>query len=165
MPMPPVGPYPAAHLVAGLAQRATQNPDIAAAGEHNQGAGTRSGRAASGEYLISLSPAGLQQAKAASKDNNRDIDESGLPDTLKELLKMARKLKEQLHDRTQSLQRLMADADLTAEERNLQAQRLQAEIGTLSGALATVMKQFAKAMKEADLSREQAAKVAELLAA
>ena len=78
---------------------------------------------------------------------------------------MARKLKDQLHDRTQSLQRLMADADLTAEERNLQAQRLQAEIGTLSGALATVMKQFAKAMKEADLSREQAAKVAELLAA
>lgn len=121
------------------------------------------GAAESGDR-VSLSPAGLQQAKAASKDENQDIDDSGLPDALKHLLKLSRRLKAQLQERNLALQKVMSDSGLGDEERSLQARQLQAEIGTLNGALATVMKQFAKAMKEADLSQEQAAKVAELLA-
>ncbi len=161
MPSPPVGPFPAiARPPAGMATRVAGNTAIAAA----TGGGPQRHAVADSDS-VSLSPAGLRQARAASKDGNRDIDDSGLPDTLKELLKLARKLKAQLHERSQALQHLLADDRLTDAERTPQARQLQAEMGVLSGALATVMKQFAKAMKEADLSREQAAKVAELLAA
>lgn len=150
MSSPSIGPFTAL-------PRASASPVARVAKADNAVSATKS------DDRVSLSPAGLQQAKAASKGENQDIDDSGLPDTLKHLLKLIRQLKAQLQERNLALQKVMSNSGLGDAERSLQARQLQAEIGTLNGAPATVMKQLAKAMKTADLSQEQAAKVAELL--
>ena len=150
MSSPSIGPFTAL-------PRASASPVARVAKADNAVSATKS------DDRVSLSPAGLQQAKAASQGENQAIDDSGLPDTLKHLLKLIRQLKAQLQERNLALQKVMSNSGLGDAERSLQARQLQAEIGTLNGALATVMKQLAKAMKTADLSQEQAAKVAELL--
>ncbi len=111
---------------------------------------------------IHISPAALEQAQASNP--NQDIEDSDLPDTIKDLLKMIRQIKAQLLERTQALQQLMADTSLSDEERQLQAQQLQGEITALNGALSAAMAQLVKTMKDAKLSDEQASQAAALLA-
>lgn len=111
---------------------------------------------------IHISPAALEQAQAASP--NQDIDDSDLPDTIKDLLKMIREIKAQLLERTQALQQLMTDSKLSDEERNLQAQQLQTEINGLNTALNTALAQLLKTLKMAGLSQAQSSQAAALAA-
>lgn len=161
MPSTPVHTVAHPALQAMYTPRITDRQGAAATQARADGTDTEGQESAAG-VILHISPAGIKQAQASQK--NQDIDDSDLPDTIKDLLKMIRELKAKVQERTQALQQLMADTSLSDEERSLQTQQLQAEIATLSGALATAMGQLTKAIKEADLSDTQASEVAKLLA-
>ena len=102
---------------------------------------------------VSLSELG--QSLSVKTDQNRDIDESGLPETIKQLLKMIRQLKAQIAEKRAQLQALMTQQELDSETRRVRAQALQAELTTLNGALATANANLIKLMRENGLSSEQ----------
>lgn len=110
---------------------------------------------------VTLSAEGLMRSKTESK--NSDIDESGLPDTVKQLLKMIRELKAQLAEKMAELQALMAQSDMDDETRQARAQALQTEVGSISGALSTATAELARVMRDQKLSTEQSAAVGSLL--
>lgn len=110
---------------------------------------------------VSLSATGLARSKAEAK--NSDIDESDLPATIKQLLKLIRELKAQLAEKMAELQALMAQQNLDAETRQARAQALQTEVGSLSGALSSANAQLVKVIREEGLSAEQSASMASLM--
>lgn len=93
--------------------------------------------------------------RARSTEENKDIDESDLPDTIKDLLKMIRALKQQLAAKQAELEALMADQNLDAESRKTKTEALQTEINSLQGALSSANANLVKAMRDAGLSPEQ----------
>lgn len=115
-----------------------------------------------GTYLY-LSEDGLQMSRNENK--NQDIDDSDLPNEIKDLLRAIRELKELLRERTLELKQLMANKSLTEEQRDLKAQQLQIEIAALNSTLLTTMGNLVDAQKEAGLSLEQSATFARLLLA
>ena len=110
---------------------------------------------------VSISSVGLARSEASAK--NSDIDESDLPSTVKQLLKLIRELKAQLAEKMAQLQALMAQQDLDAETRQMRAQALQTEVSSLSGALSSANAQLVKVMREEGLSAEQGATLASLM--
>lgn len=110
---------------------------------------------------VTLSSAGLARSEGSAK--NSDIDESDLPSTIKQLLKLIRELKAQLAEKMAELQALMAQQDLDAETRQMRAQALQTEVSSLSGALSSANAQLVKVMREEGLSAEQGATLASLM--
>ena len=110
---------------------------------------------------VTLSAEGLMRSKTESK--NSDIDESDLPSTVKQLLKMIRELKAQLAEKMAELQALMAQSDMDDETRQARAQALQVEIGSLSGAVSTASAELARVMRDQKLTTEQSATVGSLL--
>lgn len=109
---------------------------------------------------VTLSELGLNRSQQASK--NDDIDKSDLPDTIKNILKTIRALRQQIAEQTAKLQAITVDESLSPESRAEQAQALQMQISTLSGALSTANASLIKATKEAGLSDEQMQSVATL---
>ncbi len=107
---------------------------------------------------VSLSELG--RTRAAAK--NDDIDESGLPDSVKEILKLIRALKQQIAEKQDELKALMADPGLDPETRRLRVEALQAELSGLQGALSAASAQLIKVMREAGLSAEQMQTAAKL---
>jgi Sec-independent protein translocase protein TatA len=128
---------------------------------------TESGEKSSGTR-VTLSDLG--QALAAKRQGanqpvkNQDIDSSGLPDTIKDLLKRIRELKEQIREQQQKLNTIMANQRLSPEEKQKQIQQAQATINSLNGALTSAYGQLAKTMRDQDLNKEQQISVASLLA-
>lgn len=112
----------------------------------------------------------LGQALAAKRQGanqpvkNQDIDSSGLPDTIKDLLKRIRELKEQIREQQQKLNTIMANQRLSLEEKQKQIQQAQATINSMNGALTSAYGQLAKTMRDQDLNKEQQISVASLLA-
>ncbi|AQT95825.1 MULTISPECIES: hypothetical protein [Pseudomonas] len=94
---------------------------------------------------VTISGAGLQ---AARNDANKDIDDSNLSDSVKQLLKMIRELKKQLEDKMAELAAAMADTSMTPEARQARVAGLQSDVTSLQAALATTQTQLAKAMKD-----------------
>lgn len=125
------------------------------------GAAPAAGAPAEPGLKVTLSAEGLMRSKTESK--NSDIDESGLPDTVKQLLKMIRELKAQLAEKMTELQALMAQSDMDDETRQARAQALQTEVGSISGALTTATAELARVMRDQKLSTEQSAAVGSLL--
>ncbi|UUD64767.1 hypothetical protein D16iCDA_03460 [Pseudomonas seleniipraecipitans] len=125
------------------------------------GAAPAAGAPAEPGLKVTLSAEGLMRSKTESK--NSDIDESGLPDTVKQLLKMIRELKAQLAEKMAELQALMAQSDMDDETRQARAQALQTEVGSISGALTTATAELARVMRDQKLSTEQSAAVGSLL--
>src|SRR5690606_3162760 len=76
---------------------------------------------------VSLSELGRSLSAKAEK-KNQDIDESGLPDSIKQLLKMIRALKAQIAAKEAELKALMADQNLAPEARQAQLEALQSEL-------------------------------------
>ena len=64
---------------------------------------------------VDLSPLGLQKSKKAERD--KDIDESELPDTVKQSLKAIRDKQEELEKKQQELQQLMSNSSMPPEEK------------------------------------------------
>lgn len=95
---------------------------------------------------------------------NQDIDNSSLPDTIKDLLKRIRELQEQMREQQQKLNAIMANQRLSPEQRQQQMQQVQATINALSGALNSAYGQLTKLTRDLELNKEQQMSVASLLA-
>lgn len=109
---------------------------------------------------VTLSSTGLSQATQQS--NNKDIDESGLPSTVQQSLKMVRALKRQLAEKMAELLALANDKQLTPQQRQARMAALQSAINGINAALIIATNALAKAMK--DLSPEQVLKASALAA-
>lgn len=95
---------------------------------------------------VTISGAALLAASAAKKSNS-DIEESGLPDNIQQALKMIRKIKEQIVEKQQELQAVMADKSLSPEEARIKISNLQGALSTLQASLVTAQTSLAKSMK------------------
>lgn len=109
---------------------------------------------------VMLSDVGRNRSQQASR--NDDIDKSDLPDTIKDILKMIRALRQQIAEQIAKLQAIMADASLSPDSRAAQTQALQLQVSTLNGALSSASSSLLKAMQEAGLDDEQMQAVATL---
>jgi len=103
---------------------------------------------------VSLSELG-RSLSAKTEKKNQDIDESGLPDSIKQLLKMIRELKAQIAAKEAELKALMADQNLDPEARQVQLEALQSELAMLNGAWASANANLIKQLQEQGLSDEQ----------
>ena len=103
---------------------------------------------------VSLSELG-RNLSAKTEKKNRDIDESGLPNSIKQLLKMIRELKAQIAAKEAELKALMADQNLDPEARQVKAEALQSELAMLNGAWASANANLIKQLLEQGLSDEQ----------
>ena len=133
---------------------ALQRRNAAAEGDHEDGQALRDG------LRVSLSALG--KARSAASQKNRDIDESSLPDTIKQILKMIRALKAQIAQKKAELAALMADQGLDADTRRLRIEALQGELASLQGALSSASAMLLKTVREQGLSAQQMQEVATL---
>lgn len=111
---------------------------------------------------VSLSGAGLMKSSRAAGDDS-DIEESGLPQTIQQILKMIRKLQQQISEKTAELQVIMADKRLSPEETRVKVGSVQAALVTLNGGLLSANASLVKAMRQESLTPEQVMKAAALL--
>lgn len=111
---------------------------------------------------VTLSEQGRAASEAARK--NSDIEESNLPDAIKDLLKRIRELKAQLAERQAELRAVMTDGSLDDEARQVKADALRTEIASLSSALSGANAQLIKQMREQNLTSEQMQSIATLSA-
>ncbi len=100
---------------------------------------------AAGGIKVTISPDAFKAAKVKSADS--DIDESGLDDNVKQMLKTIRALKQQIDEKLAELQAVAMDQSLTPEERQAKVAGLQAAISALQAGLITAQTSLAKAMK------------------
>lgn len=112
---------------------------------------------------VTLSAEGLKRSQQTAA-KNADIEESDLPDEVKQLLKMIRELKTQLDEKMAELQAQMAQGDMDDDEQQAAVRALQLEVGTLNSALSTANAQLVKVMRDQNLSSEQSSTAASLMA-
>lgn len=101
---------------------------------------------------ISLSELGKTKAKQA--EQNKDIDDSNLPDIIKQILKTIRDLKQQIADKQAEIDKATQDG-LQSEQQREKLKLLQTELGMLNSALGSAQQSLNKAMQQQDLSDEQ----------
>jgi len=131
----------------------------AANGETDQKpAGTRVTLSSLGQALSAKRQAAMQPAR------NQDIDNSNVPDNIKDLLKRIRELKEQIAEQQQKLNAIMANQRLSPDEKQKQLLQVQSTISTLNGALTSALGQMNKLVRDLDLTQDQQIAVASLLA-
>lgn len=110
---------------------------------------------------VNLSLKGLEIA--SKQQGDADIDESGLPESVRQLLKMIRKLQKELAEANRQLQALMRDRSLDPVEMQKKTAALQARVSALSASLNTVNFGLVKAMSQANLTPDQVGKAMKLL--
>lgn len=110
---------------------------------------------------VSLSEQG--KARSAAAEKNRDIDESSLPDVVKDLLKRIREIKAQIEAKKAELKEVMQDQSLDPEAKRMKIEMLQGELASLQGALSSANATLIKVMREQDLSDQQMQEVASLV--
>lgn len=108
---------------------------------------------------VTISAAAFKAA-AAPKSANADIDDSGLDDNVKQVLKMIRQLKQQIAEKMAELQAIAADKSLTPEQAQARIANVQGAISSLQAGLLTAQTSLAKAMKT--MSADAALKAASL---
>ncbi|WP_300631537.1 hypothetical protein [Pseudomonas sp.] len=100
------------------------------------------------------------KAAGAAKSANADIDDSGLDDNVKQILKMIRQLKQQIAEKQAELAAVAAANNLSPEEARAKASQLQSEISSLQAGLMSAQTSLAKSMK--GMSAEDSMKAASL---
>lgn len=110
---------------------------------------------------VSLSGAGIEKA-AAARGENSDIEESGLPENIQQVLKMIRKLQQQIAEKMAEMQAVMRDKRLSPAEIKAKVGLLQAFITNINAGLITANTALSKAMRQGDLTPEQVLKTASL---
>lgn len=110
---------------------------------------------------VTISGAAMTAA-AAQRNQNSDIDDSGLPDQVQKLLKIIREIKKQLAEKQAQLQQVMTNSSLSPEQARAQASGLQMQVAALAASLLSATASLSQAMK--DLSSEDAVKAAVLFA-
>ncbi|MCF4994570.1 hypothetical protein GIW70_05800 [Pseudomonas syringae] len=111
---------------------------------------------------VSLSTAGLDKSSHSGGDN-RDIEESGLPENIQQLLKMIRQLQQQIAEKNARIQAVMADKRLSIEEKIAKLAALRGAIAGLNSGLITANLALSKVMNPSNLTPEQTMKTAALL--
>jgi prefoldin subunit 5 len=99
--------------------------------------------------VVTISGAALKAA-GAQKSANSDIDDSGLDDNVKQILKMIRQLKQQIAEKMAEIAAVSADKSLTPEQVQAKVGNLQAAVAGLQAGLMTAQTSLAKAMKTLD---------------
>ncbi len=120
------------------------------------------GPVGSSAVKVTLSAAGLSQS--VQQSNNKDIEDSGLPPTIQQTLKMIRELKKQLAEKMAELQALANNKNLSPQQRQARIAALQSAINGINAALVTATAALGKAMKDQHLSAEQVLKAGALAA-
>ncbi|MCM2360791.1 MULTISPECIES: hypothetical protein [unclassified Pseudomonas] len=108
---------------------------------------------------VTISGAAFKAVAVASKANS-DIDGSGLDDSVKQILKMIRKLKQQIAEKMAELQAVANDNSLTPEQARVKTNNIQGAISSLQAGLMTSQGSLLKAMKS--MSADGALKAASL---
>ncbi|WP_073527190.1 hypothetical protein [Pseudomonas fluorescens] len=108
---------------------------------------------------VTISGAAMKAA-AAEKTSNSDIDESGLAENVKNLLKMIREIKKQIAEKQAEMAAVMADTNLSPEQARARLSGLQSALSALQASLTSAQASLTKAMK--DMSAGDAAKAATL---
>lgn len=134
------------------------------------GADKLSEKADKGSVHVDLSGAGKAmaaggQAGWVNQNENADIDDSDLPDQVKDLLKRIRQIREELSQKQAELREAMADTRMRPEQRKMKVAMLQAEVMALSSALVLASKTLNKLITEMKLSPEQAMTAGQLMMA
>lgn len=104
---------------------------------------------------VTLSGAGLQKASRSNNDNS-DIENSGLPNSIQQTLKMIREIKKQIAEKMAELQAIMGDSSLSPEEARIKASNLQSQLSSLNGALSVANTALKDGMKNLKLGPDQA---------
>lgn len=103
---------------------------------------------------VSLSPNGLKKA-AEARSSNSDIEQSGLPDQAQKILKMIREIKQQIAEKQQEMQALMADQSMSPEAKQAKLGMLQTALSALSASLMEANTSLQKLSKSGTLSAAQ----------
>ncbi|MBC8999975.1 hypothetical protein IAI51_25950 [Pseudomonas sp. N40(2020)] len=111
---------------------------------------------------VSLSGASIEKSASAGGDN-RDIEESGLPENIQQLLKMIRNLQQQIAEKNARIKAVMADKTLSTEVKIAKLAALKGAIAALNNGLITANLSLSKVMNQSDLTPEQTMKTASLL--
>ena len=102
---------------------------------------------------VSLSELGKGMSSKAEK--HEDIDDSDLPQAIRDLLKMIRELRAQIVEKQAQIEAIMSDQRLDAEGKRQQLEGLQTELASLNSALTSANAQLIKLMRDNGLSSEQ----------
>jgi len=111
---------------------------------------------------VSLSGAAIEKSAGAG-GKNRDIEESGLPENVQQLLKMIRKLRQQIAEKNAQINALMASKTLSSEERFAKISALKGAISALNNGLITANLSLAKVIGQSGLTSDQNLKTNALL--
>lgn len=110
---------------------------------------------------VALSLKGLEVS--GSNAGDADIDESGLPEAVRQLLKMVRKIQKELAEANRQLEALMRDRSLDPVEMLKKTAALQARVSALSASLNTVNFGLVRALRQETLTPDQLGKAMKLL--
>ncbi|MFZ3284449.1 hypothetical protein [Pseudomonas sp.] len=111
---------------------------------------------------VSLSGASIEKSAGAGGDN-RDIEESGLPENIQQLLKMIRKLQKEIAEKKALIEAVMADKRLSSEEKIIKVASLRGAIAALNTGLITANLALSKVVGQSGLTADQNMKVGSLL--
>jgi Sec-independent protein translocase protein TatA len=104
------------------------------------------------DAYVSLSELG--KAKSKQAEENKDIDDSNLPDIIKQMLKTIRDLKQQIAEKQAEIDKAKQDG-LQSEQQQEKLKLLQTELSMLNSALSSAQQSLNKAMQQQELSDEQ----------
>ena len=110
---------------------------------------------------VTISGAALKAA-SASKNENSDIEDSGLPENIQSILKMIRAIKKKIAEQMAKLQAIMTNRSLSPEQSRSQSMALQAEVAGLNASLTSANNSLNKALQESGASSESIVKAASL---
>jgi len=111
---------------------------------------------------VSLSGASIEKAASVGGENS-DIDDSGLPENIQQLLKMIRKLQKQIAEKKALIEAIMADKRLSNEEKIIKVASLRGAIAALNTGLITANLALSKVVGQSGLTADQNMKVGSLL--
>jgi hypothetical protein len=111
---------------------------------------------------VSLSGASIEKSASVGGEN-RDIEDSGLPENIQQLLKMIRKLQKQIAEKKALIEAVMADKRLSNEEKIIKTAALRGAIAALNTGLITANLALSKVVGQSGLTADQNMKVGSLL--
>ena len=111
---------------------------------------------------MSLSGASIEKAASVGGENS-DIEDSGLPENIQQLLKMIRKLQKQIAEKKALIEAIMADKRLSNEEKIIKVASLRGAIAALNTGLITANLALSKVVGQSGLTADQNMKVGSLL--
>jgi uncharacterized protein YoxC len=97
----------------------------------------------------------LQEEQQKQRADTSDIDNSGLDDQTKNILKKIRELEQKVQDKVQELQQVMADKSLSEKARNQKVAVINAELASLQGAVSDATQALNEALAAAHASSDQ----------